>query len=172
MLKKHNATVAVKGISVYLDAGEYYAMDKKNKAQRMREASFGFLIQSLARRIDATMKQELEKQGVDLKIFANLMMLAEEDGMNQRQLGKKLNYPEYYTSRNIDAMVEAGFAERRPDPNSRRSFLVFLTQAGKDKAAALPSAVRDTNETHLVNLTKDEQQMLVKLLQKAAGISG
>lgn len=133
-----------------------------------REESFGFLIQTLARSIDAQMKVELKTIGVDIKIFANLMMLGQRDGINQREIGQRLNFPEYFTSRNVDALVEAGYAERRPDPDSRRSFLVFLTPDGKAKAEELPAIVKRVNDDVLGHLTKTERKQVMGLLQKVA----
>lgn len=148
-----------------------YLMKQTSKAQAIREGSFGYLIQNIANRLDATMKSELGKVDVDVKLFAGLRMLAEQDGINQRELGRKLNFPEYFTSRNIDAMVEAGFAERRTDPNSRRSFLIFLTEDGKTKAESLPPIVRKVNDEILANLTGPERQQVIDLLKKVAGSS-
>ena len=147
-----------------------YLMVQVMKARQIRERSFGFLIQTLARRIDATMRRRLQEIDVDVKIFANLMVLSEEDGINQRRLGEKLDFPEYYTSRNVDALVAAGYAERKPDPHSRRSFLIFLTDAGRAKAALLPKIIREVNEFHLADFSAQEQEALIGLLQKAAGI--
>jgi len=140
------------------------------KAHR-REDSFGFLIQTIARVLDAKMKVELEKIGVDIKVFANLMMLGQQDGINQREIGQRLNFPEYFTSRNVDALVEAGFAERRPDPESRRSLLVFLTDAGRSKAEELPEIVKRVNDDVLAGLTATERKRAVALLQKVAGLT-
>ncbi len=136
-----------------------------------REESFGFLIQTIARTLDAKMKIELEKIGVDFKIFANLMMLGQQDGINQREIGQRLNFPEYFTSRNVDALVEAGFAERRPDPDSRRSFLIFLTKEGRAKAGELPSIVRTVNDDVLGGLTAKERRSVMSVLQKVAGVA-
>lgn len=148
----------------------HFLMTQIPKAQTTREASFGFLIQSLARRFDGLMKSELAKVDVDVKLFAGLMMLLEQDGISQRQLGKKLNFPEYFTSRNIDALVQAGFVERRPDPGSRRSFLICLTDAGRKKAKTLPEVARRVNAEVLVDFSKSEQTQVIALLQKAAGL--
>ncbi|MDX8350037.1 MarR family transcriptional regulator [Cognatiyoonia sp. IB215446] len=136
-----------------------------------REESFGFLVQSIARTLDAKMKVELQKVGVDIKIFANLMMLGQQDGINQREIGQRLNFPEYFTSRNVDALVDAGFAERRPDPDSRRSFLVFLTDKGRAKAEELPAIVRSVNDDVLSDLTKTERKSIMALMQKVAGVA-
>lgn len=145
-------------------------MTQTSEARKRRENSFGFLIQTLAKRLDVKMREELKAHDVDLKIFANLMFLAEKDGVNQREIGNTLNFPEYYTSRNVDAMVELGFAERRPDPNSRRSFLIFLTPAGKAKAKELPPVIKRVNDQVLADLSEEERRQVVGLLKRVAGV--
>ncbi len=103
----------------------HYLMTQISNAKSLREASFGFLIQTIARTMDAKMKSELKGIGVDIKLFVNLMLLSEEDGINQRKLGEQLNFPEYFTSRNVDALVEAGPAERHAD---RKKHMVRLQE--------------------------------------------
>lgn len=148
-----------------------FLMSQISERQALRIGSFGFLIQTLARTLDAKMKSELEEIGVDIKLFANLMMLAEKDGINQRSLGEKLNFPEYFMSRNVDALVKAGFAERRPDPNSRRSFLIYLTEAGQAKAAELPPIIARVNDAVLKDLSASERASLVSMLQRVTGVA-
>ncbi len=145
-------------------------MTQVPESDGIRENSFGFLIQTLARRIDAEMKGRLKEHGVDLKIFANLMFLSAKDGVTQREIGNKLNFPDYYTSRNVDALIKEGFAERRPDPKSRRTTLIFLTPKGRKKAAELPNVIRASNDATLASFTAAERKQVVRLLQKAAGI--
>ena len=70
----------------------HFLMTQISRAQAIREGSFGFLVQTIARTLDAKMKTELNQVGIDIKLFANLMLLSEEDGINQRQLGEKLNF--------------------------------------------------------------------------------
>lgn len=148
-----------------------FLMTQISDQRAIRIGSFGFLIQTLARRLDARMKDELEAIGVDIKLFANLMMLAEQDGINQRTLGDKLNFPEYFMSRNVDALVKAGFAERRPDPDSRRAYLIFLTDAGKAKAAELPPIIRRVNDELLADLGEHDRSSLIHLLQQVAQVT-
>ncbi len=145
-------------------------MTQLPESDGIRENSFGFLIQTLARRIDGDMRERLKDHGVDLKIFANLMFLSAKDGITQREIGNHLNFPDYYTSRNVDALIKEGFAERRPDPKSRRSTLIFLTAKGRDKAAELPGVIRASNEKSLANLNATERAQVMRLLKKAAGM--
>jgi DNA-binding MarR family transcriptional regulator len=146
--------------------GEFLMTQIKN-IKAVRQASFGFLVQVLARDLDVRMKAPLKEVGVDIKIFANLMLLFEEDGINQRALGERLNFPEYFTSRNIDALVKSGFAERKPDPNSRRSILIFLTPKGRAKARQLPAIIKKVNDEALSELSPEERTEIVGLLKKA-----
>lgn len=145
-------------------------MSQLSKVQRERQASFGFLLQLLARRMDNLMKQRLSEIDIDMKTFANLRMLSEKDGINQRELGRLMEFPDYFTSRSVDALVEAGFAERRPDPGSRRSVLIFLTSKGRKKAQQLPKIVSSVNSEFLEALNNDERQQVIRLLQKVANI--
>lgn len=147
-------------------------MTRISKARQIRESSFGFLIQLLGRRIDRDMKERLAEIDVDVKVFSNLMMLSDRDGITQRELGRLLEFPEYFTSRTVDILVENGYVERRPDPNSRRSILVFLTHEGRKKAAELPRVVAGINQSYLSPLDEDERAQLVALLQKVSGIDG
>ena len=149
---------------------ETFIMSEISKAQRARQSSFGFLLQILARRMDGVMKDKLSEIDVDTKIFANLRILSEQDGITQRELGRLLDFPEYFTSRNVDLLVEAGFAERRPDPNSRRTVLVYLTQLGRKKAKELPNIVAAANLEFLEPLSKQERNDLITLLHKVARI--
>lgn len=145
-------------------------MMKKFDAEKIRHSSFGFLLQLIARRIDKDMKDELAKLGIDRKVFSNLMMLSEKDGITQRELGRLLEFPEYFTSRTVDVLVEKGFAERRPDPESRRNILVYLTDAGREIAKNLPPIIGSVNESYLEGLTCNEREQLITLLQKVAKI--
>lgn len=150
--------------------GGHFLMTQISKSQpKVREESFGFLVQTLARRMDERMKARLKELDVDLKIFANLMFLSHKDGITQREIGNHLNFPEYYTSRNVDSLIKYGFAERRPDPTSRRSLLVFLTDKGREKAKQLPPVIEAMNDETLVNLTQKERVQLMSLMQKVLG---
>ena len=145
-------------------------MSKLSKTQRERQSSFGFLLQLLARRMDKLMKQRLSEIDIDLKTFISLRMLSDGDGINQRELGRLLDFPEYQTSRNVDALVKTGFVERRPDPNSRRSVLIFLTNKGREKVKYLPKIISSVNRDFLTVLDEQEKKQAVKLLQKIAKI--
>nr|WP_255744269.1 MarR family transcriptional regulator [Aliiroseovarius sediminis] len=94
------------------------------------------------------------------------MQLLAQDGQSQRELGKKLKLPEYQISRNLDAMAQDDLIERRSHPSNRRTTQVFLTQKGREMAQKLPPLINALNNTFLRDLTKDERDTLISLLQR------
>ncbi|WP_279581486.1 MarR family winged helix-turn-helix transcriptional regulator [Fodinicola feengrottensis] len=66
----------------------------------------------------------------------------------------------------IDRLEEAGMVERQLDPADRRSFLIALTQVGRETVDAAMTE-HTANETRLVSsLTHTERQTLDTLLRK------
>ncbi|WP_289040236.1 MarR family transcriptional regulator [uncultured Aliiroseovarius sp.] len=128
--------------------------------------SFGFLTQALARCVDGAMKERLADLDLNFRFFMTLMQLLAQDGQSQRELGKKLKLPEYQISRNLDAMAQDDLIERRSHPSNRRTTQVFLTQKGREMAQKLPPLINALNNTFLRDLTKDERDTLISLLQR------
>ena len=62
------------------------------------------------------------------------------------------------------------FAERRPDPNSRRSFLIYLAPLGRQKAELLAPVIERVNNEILADLSKDDRWHFIKLLHRMAGV--
>lgn len=148
--------------------GAINLMAQISDAEKKRQSSFGFLMQLIARRIDNDMKDRLAEIGIDKKLFANLMLLAENDGITQREIGRTLEFPEYFTSRTVDVLVKQELAERRTDPASRRTVLVYLTDLGREKAKQLPSIVAAVNAEYLAPLSVEERKLMIKLMHKVA----
>lgn len=134
----------------------------------LREHSFGFIIQTLARRTHKRMDAKLKEIDLDIKLFANLMLLSTKDGVSQHSLSKSLDFPDYSTSRHIDALVRAGYATRREDPDNRRVSLVFLTPEGRAKAALLPPIIEEVNASFLDVISPLERRALMQSLRKVA----
>lgn len=128
--------------------------------------SFGFLLQTLARRMDEVLKKHLKTIDLDNRFFPSLIMLLAQDGRSQKELGQCFDVPEYQTSRNIDALEAKCLVTRCPCPMSRRRTLVHLTEEGRKVANKLPDIVSAANAEFLEGLAEDERQIAVTLLQK------
>ena len=142
------------------------------RVTRLRESSCSWLARVMARNMEASLVAKLTNTELNIRYFVNLIVLLEEGNITQTELGRRIGEAPYATSRIIDALEEKNWVERRKDPNSRRTHLIALTSKGLDVAKGLPAIVQRVNNESLSRLDKQEQQELVRLLQKAIGIGG
>lgn len=134
-------------------------------AKNVRQNSIGWMLKTLASRLDRNMNEALEPLGLSLGQFSILMTLLECDDMTQSQIGKKISMPGYATTRNLDGLEQSGIVERHDDEHSRRTNRIRLTAKGKTVGAKLFPIVRQVNEDLLSGLNKADQEVLKKLLQ-------
>lgn len=134
--------------------------------RRPRENSFGWLVNALARRLDAALRHELGALGLDLASFATLMTLFDEEGLAQAELAAAVGVASYSTTRTLDRLENDGLVERRPNPTSRRAHQVFLTEAGRALKPDLVAIVAKVNRGVLVSLPASDRKRVVALLQR------
>lgn len=131
-----------------------------------RQESFGWLVNVVANNAGKSFDNELKKHGLSIALWPTLMCLWEEEGITQRDIALKSKVESSTTTRTLDKLEKLDLVERHEDPNSRRSFRIYLTDKGralKDVLLPVPVAV---NAAVLSSLDEDEQKMLIKLLQK------
>ncbi len=139
-------------------------MDKK--VRKIREDSFGLLVKKLSLRIEKELGLRLANAGLNIKTFGIIMLLLEEEGLTQKELGDRTGVPGYATTRSLDSLEEQGLIERRPHPTSRRANLIYLTAKGHEQRGKLPRLINGVNEDFLGACNRDERKMLQGALAK------
>lgn len=134
------------------------------QVRAVREASVGWHIQRLSGQLDKAMNQALDPLGLTVQSFAIVMVLMENDGLSQKQIGQRFSAPAYAISRAIDSLERDGFLERRTDPASRRSNTVHATQKAMRLAPTLFKIVADVNAGLLGRLDEADRAMMIGLL--------
>jgi DNA-binding MarR family transcriptional regulator len=71
------------------------------------------------------------------------------------------------TTRLVDRLERAGFAERYPHPDDRRSVLVRATAQGRDVFAAVTPVLQEFHRRQWSNLSSEELATLGRLVAKA-----
>jgi DNA-binding MarR family transcriptional regulator len=102
----------------------------------------------------------------EFDVLAALRRAGEPHVMTPTSLSRLLMLSPAGMTNRVDRLEAAGLVERRPDPDDRRSSLVVLTSAGKERTDA---AVTDhvANEADLLSgLTVTERRTLDQLLHK------
>ena len=98
--------------------------------------------------------------------FYVFMNLSERNGMSQTELSESMSMPAYGISRLIDSMIEKELVERRPNPLSRRSYCIFLTDNAKDRIPKIMGSLDDINDWILEPLDASERDAFVSALRK------
>lgn len=92
-----------------------------------------------------------------------LKCLLEQGSMTQRQLADKCMLDVTTMSRTLDG---AGYLLRTVNPSCRRSFLICITEKGKEKAASVQKIFSNLDEQIWQGISEDEMEVLYHTLQK------
>src|SRR3954454_24976000 len=114
---------------------------------------------------------ELERDtGLSLRFYDALVHLEETpDGLRMNDLAERILYSKSGFTRVVDRMEEAGLVRRvRPD-NDRRSFLIVLTDTGREAMETARRHHRIAIERHFSqHLTDADIKALTRALEKVS----
>jgi DNA-binding MarR family transcriptional regulator len=96
--------------------------------------------------------------------YAALEILQLRPGVNQRQLGDELDVDRSTIADLVARMVRNNLIERSDDPVDKRSYVLFLTAAGKKQLATLRPRVEEVERILTARLTSRECLELRRLL--------
>lgn len=131
-----------------------------------RESSFGWLINVLANNAAKVLDTELKKHGLTIALWPTLMCLWEKEGVTQREIAQKAKVENSTTTRTLDKLENLGLVVRQTDPNSRRSFCIFLTDKGRALKEQLQPIAVGVNQEMLSVLERQERDEMIRILQK------
>ena len=131
-----------------------------------RQNSFGWLIAVMSHVTTKTFAKKLQQHNLSLALWPTLMCLWEREGLTQQELTELANVRRSTTTRTLDKLQKLGLIVRQPHPDSRRSFLIYLTDKGRalqDEILPIPTRL---NQQVLAPLTASESKQLIATLQK------
>ncbi|WP_438433012.1 MarR family winged helix-turn-helix transcriptional regulator [Gorillibacterium sp. sgz500922] len=98
--------------------------------------------------------------------YIYLLNILRAPGINQDKLTDNLRLDKATTARSVKQLEEAGYIEKRTDPDDRRAYQLHPTE----KALAFEPTLRDilaqANRRLTRSLTEEEEDQLILLLQK------
>ena len=95
-----------------------------------------------------------------------LRTLAQQGPMTQRELADACRQDAATMSRSLDRMEEAGLLCREKNPDSRRSYLVSLTPAGREKAELVIAGFRQVDDLLWKGFSEEEMETVLDSLQR------
>lgn len=136
------------------------------KTEFERQTSFGWLLNVVANHASKEFDKRLRENGLTLALWPTLMCLWEKEGVTQREIAQMSKVESSTTTRTLDKLEALELVERRADPESRRSFRIFLTDKGKALKEEVIHLPVEVNQTLLAGLEEEEQRALIATLQK------
>lgn len=131
-----------------------------------RQSSFGWMVNVVANHAEKKFELELKKHGLTVALWPTMMCLWEEEGVTQRDIAAKSKVENSTTTRTLDKLEKLDLVERRADPNSRRSFRIYLTDKGRAMQEDLLPVPVAVNQELMDVLDESEQKEMIRLLQK------
>ena len=128
--------------------------------------SVGFLLNDTARLYRRTLDGMLRDLGMTSLQWRTVARLKREPGMRQSELADLLEVEPITLSRMIDRLADSGMVCRKPDPNDRRAWNLYLTDKTDGLIRQLEVEARRVEDLAFTGLSEDERQMLAGLVER------
>lgn len=108
----------------------------------------------------------LARQDMNQLQWGVLAAIAEEPGRGQRYIAKRVGIDPVSLGQITDFLEEKGLVQRRPDPEDRRAWKLFITRRGADLRHRLRPSLLEIQERVLAPLNKAERAALLDMLAR------
>lgn len=128
--------------------------------------SIGFLINDTARLFRRMFDGNIRDLGMTSLQWRTVARLNREPGMRQSELADLLEVEPITLSRMIDRLAESGMVCRKPDPNDRRAWNLYLTDKAQPLMAQLQREADAVQDIALAGLDESERAVLGNLVER------
>ena len=125
-----------------------------------------YLMNRIMGRYNASLREELAKQGLTTAKMRAMASLSVLDGPLIRELAVYTVIEQSTLSRALDQLDAAGLVRREPDPSDSRATRVYLTEAGRAAHEALWPQMFDAYDRMFRGIPDAERRAFVGTLQK------
>lgn len=128
--------------------------------------SVGKYISKINRRLNILLTHDLKKLNIGSGQYLFLINLYKQEGVNQKELGEKLNIDKANTARAIKKLEKIGYVESIIDAEDKRNKKIYLTKEGHTIIPFIKESLMRTRLIMLHGFTKTETNQLFYLLDK------
>lgn len=133
------------------------------------DESLGFLINDTARLFRRSLNARMRSTGVTGLQFRLMGYLMRYQGINQRALAELIEVEPITLSRMVDRLAEAGQVERRPNPEDRRAWQLYLTDKATPTISHLKGEANDLIDDAVAGLSEKDRQELARMMKHIRG---
>jgi len=130
------------------------------------EPNFAFLCSDIARMF----RKRFDEAAREVKIVGTgaqwrvLLILKHRPGINQGQLAELLDVEPITACRMVDRLEQAGLIERRRDPEDRRAWRLFMTDAALPVIQEMREIGRRVTEASLARVSGEDADRVLGIL--------
>lgn len=128
--------------------------------------SIGLLLYDTARLMRRDFDRRARTVGLTRAQWMVISYLDRNEGSNQAAIADFLDVEPITIVRHLDRLEEAGWIERRLDPNDRRARLIYLTDKARPILATKRELGAEMREVMLAGLSETARDQLLASLQK------
>lgn len=129
------------------------------------EIGIGKLLRRAHMAFTREFRERLAEHGFTFGEFIHLERLWEEDGLNQKELSRRVGIASASSTQIIEALEQNKLIKRERNPDDRRSINVFLTAQGRAKKSELLSCAKDANRLARKGLSPEAVAALFDTVQ-------
>ena len=133
------------------------------------ETNVGFLLHDVSRLMRAWFDERAQALGLTRAQWRVLVHLGPRQGINQTSLAEILELDNVTLSRHIDRLERDGWLERRPDPEDRRAWRLYLSEASRPTLKKMETLAAETQAAALAGLSSEQRALFVETLVKIKG---
>jgi DNA-binding MarR family transcriptional regulator len=144
-------------------------MTKETSSTRMAslpEIGVGKLLRRAHMAFTRDFRERLTEHGFTFGEFIHLERLWEEDGLNQKELSRRVGIASASSTQIIEALEKNKLIKRERNPNDRRSINVFLTAQGRAKKTELLSCAKEANRLARKGLSPEAVAAMFDTVQR------
>ena len=128
--------------------------------------TFGFLVKDVSRLFARNFERHATGLGFTIEQCRVLAHLARNEGVSQARLAVLTDTDPMTLGRVLGRMEEAGFVERRVDPNDARAHCLYLREAAAPVLAKIWRFSDRTREEAFAGFSEAEKKGLLALMQR------
>jgi MarR family transcriptional regulator for hemolysin len=128
------------------------------------DRNVGFLLHDVSRRLRMRFDRRAQDMGLTRAQWRVLVHLAPRQGLNQSALAEILELDNVTLSRHVDRLEATGWLERRPDPEDRRAWCLYLTAKAKPTLERMEALATLTQSEALAGIEESAIRQLLDTL--------
>ena len=132
-----------------------------SESQYFLDRSIGFLLGDSSRLLRKRFDRLARSFGMTRAQWRVIAVLRRDEGINQTAMADIMDIEPITLGRHIDRLEEAGWVERRPDPDDRRVWRIFLTDKVQPVLKEMENIAIEVRNDALVDFSSKERERFI-----------